>query len=285
MAVGVFVGLSTIDLIHTVDAFPSPNSKSVAHRQELLVGGPATNAAVTFSYLGGKAALVSVVGRNPLAAIIKDDIERHSIELIDLAPKQNELPAISSVWVDRRGQRSVVSVNTSKLADSSADVDRAVLEKARIVEVDGHSMAACQAWAREAHSRGIPVVLDGGSWKKGTEELLAFVDVAICSADFRPPGCADQDQVVGYLQAHHVKHIAISRGAEPIRFQSGCSTGSIAVPEVDVVDTAGAGDVLHGAFCFYASEGEDFSSALRKAALVASKSCRYPGTRRWMQAE
>ena len=284
MAAAVFVGLSTIDLIHRVEAFPLPNSKAVAHSQNLLVGGPATNAAIVFSHLGGKATLVTAVGQNRLAAIIKDDLERHSVELVDLMPENSEVPAISSVWVDSKGQRSVVSVNARNVVDLSSYVDSAVIENASIVEVDGHSMTACQIWARAAHSRQIPVILDGGSWKEGTEHLLAFVDIAICSADFRPPGCTSHDQVIPYLRARNVKHIAITRGGDPIRFQSGSSGGLIPVPQVEVIDTTGAGDVLHGAFCYFAASGLEFVKALGKAAAVASQSCRFPGTRSWMQA-
>lgn len=284
MAAGVFVGLSTIDLLHTVDAFPSPNSKAVAHAQDLFVGGPATNAAIAFSHLGGKATLAAAVGRNQLAAIIKDDLQRNSIELIDLTPDTDELPAISSVWVDRHGRRSVVSVNTRNLATVPPGFSPELPADTRILQVDGHSMQACQAWARMARSRGIPVVLDGGSWKEGTDDLLESIDMAICSADFMPPGCTSHDQLIQYLQVHKVKHIAITRGGDPIRFVSGSSSGAIPVPQIEVVDTSGAGDILHGAFCFYAASGLDFVEALRQAALVASQSCRYPGTRRWMQA-
>lgn len=284
MAVGVFVGLSTIDLIHSVDEFPSSNSKAVARSQELFAGGPATNAAIVFSHLGGISTLVAAVGKNGLATIIRDELERNCIELIDLAPEYDGLPAISSVWVDGQGRRSVVSVNASNLAQSLPHVRGATLADARILLVDGHSIEACHAWARAAHSAGIQVVFDGGSWKSGTEDLLTFVDTAICSADFMPPGCANEDQVIDYLRARRLKRIAITRGAEPIRFVNDSSTGTIPVPQVDVVDTTGAGDVLHGAFCYYASAGRGFVESLRDAAAVASEFCRYPGTRRWMQA-
>jgi len=49
-------------------------------------------------------------------------------------------------------------------------------------------------------------------------------------------------------------------------------------------DTSGAGDIFHGAFCFYACEpGATFQDALAKAAVVASESCRHIGTRAWMR--
>lgn len=146
-------------------------------------------------------------------------------------------------------------------------------------------MQAGHAWARAAHSAGIPVVFDGGSWKSGTDELLAFVDTAICSADFLPPGCTNENEVIQYLQTRNVKHIAITHGADPIHFVSAVATGAIPVPQVDVVDTTGAGDTLHGAFCYYANKGLDFVESLRNAVTVASESCRYLGTRRWTQED
>ena len=114
MTSGIFVGLSTIDLIHTVDEFPPANTKAVARSQEVFVGGPATNAAITFSLLGGKATLVSVVGGNPVAHLIKNELQKYAVDLVDLAPQSELLPTISSVWVNQRGQRNVVSVNATR---------------------------------------------------------------------------------------------------------------------------------------------------------------------------
>jgi sugar/nucleoside kinase (ribokinase family) len=285
MAKGVFVGLSTIDLIYAVDSFPAPNGKAVARSQELVVGGPATNAAITFSHLGNSAVLTTAIGRSKLASIIKDELACYSIEIIDLAPDYDGVPAISSVSVDPEGRRSVVSVNASMLTGSSLSLDTTAHSSARILLVDGHSMSACQAWAHAAHSAGIPVVFDGGSWKSGTDQLLKSVDIAICSADFLLPGCTGEGEVVRYLQACGVRQIAITRGAEPIRFASSFSAGTILVPRVDVVDTTGAGDIFHGAFCHHFISGSDFVESLHKAAVIATRSCRYPGTRRWMQAE
>jgi sugar/nucleoside kinase (ribokinase family) len=60
------------------------------------------------------------------------------------------------------------------------------------------------------------------------------------------------------------------------------------VPAVHVVDTLGAGDVLHGALTHaLAGQGvltpEGFTEALRAAATVASRACASFGTRAWME--
>jgi sugar/nucleoside kinase (ribokinase family) len=280
---GIFVGLSTIDVVYGVDEFPAANTKIVARSQDIFAGGPATNASIAFGHLGGKATLVTVVGRHPLAGVILDELRRFSVQLIDLNPGFDEAPALSSITVNAAGQRNVVSANAIRVPTLPTRIDVSVLGQASIILVDGHSMPACQAWAAAARARGIPVVLDGGSWKDGTEELLESVDTAICSADFMPPGCSTEDSVFSYLKARGVKNIAITRGSEPVRFVSGEIFGLVPVPRVRCVDTMGAGDIFHGAFCSYASSGCGFVEALRQAAGVAAESCRFHGTREWMQ--
>jgi sugar/nucleoside kinase (ribokinase family) len=279
---GIFAGLSTIDIVYVVDEFPTPNTKVAARSQNVFVGGPATNAAITFAHLGGNAALVSAVGRNVLANVVREELQKHSIQLLDLSPEFEEAPALSSIFVDRHGNRNVVSANATRVTIPVTKVDSSACGQARIVLVDGHSMQACQAWASAAKARGKPVVFDGGSWKDGTEELLKSVQTAICSSDFLPPGCASRDQVIGFLKSHGVANIAITDGADAIQFVSGQSSGTIGVPQVEVVDTMGAGDILHGAYCHFAATGCGFIEALAEAAKVASESCCYAGTREWM---
>jgi len=277
---GVFVGLSTIDVIYDVDHFPAPNSKVAANDQRLFIGGPATNAAITFSLLGGRSSLVTVVGRHAIAFLIRKELREHSVRLVDLNPDFQGVPVISCVSIDKVGNRNVVSANANRVAAPPTDVDLKVL-RARVVLVDGHYMESCQAWARTAKSQGVPVVLDAGSWKDGTEKLLKCIDTVICSSDFLPPGCTKQSDVFDYLKTHGVDNIAMTRGMDPVLFSSGSSAGSLRVPRVKAIDTMGAGDVFHGAFCYYASIGREFDSALSEAVRIASESCRYRGPRAW----
>jgi sugar/nucleoside kinase (ribokinase family) len=282
---GIFVGLSTIDVMYSVDRFPQPNSKIAALEQDVFVGGPATNAAITFSLLGGKPTLVTAVGRNTLAKMIREELRSYSVRLVDLNPDFKAAPAISSVSLDKLGNRNVVSANARRIPVPPADVNPGAFDHARVVLIDGHYMEACQAWAKAAQSRGIPVVLDGGSWKEGTEELLKSVDTVICSADFRPPGCRAEGEVFDYLRGCQVKNIAMTRGAEPVLFSFGPSAGSVRVPSVKAIDTMGAGDIFHGAFCYYASMGREFDSALAEAAKLSAESCRFRGPRAWAESK
>lgn len=283
MADGIFVGLSTMDIVYAVDEFPRANTKVAALSQDVFAGGPATNASFAFAHLGGRASLVSAVGRHALAGSIKAEVQQHAIQLIDLNPDFADPPVISSISVNQRGERNVVSANAIRVNVPAARVDEAALGEASILLVDGHYMEACLSWARAAHTQGVPVVLDGGSWKEGTAELLRNVNIAICSNDFAPPGCVTEDDVIRYLGGCGVGNIAITRGADPVRFQLGATSGEVPVPRVDPVDTMGAGDIFHGAFCFFTSAGSGFVEALEAAAKVASESCRFRGPREWVR--
>ncbi len=279
----IFIGLATIDIVYRVDNFPAANTKIAAQSQSVYTGGPATNAAIACAHLGAQAALVTAVGRHALAALIREELARYAVQLIDLNPAFDGVPPISSVCVDKTGNRNVVSANAAGISVASTQVDAELCRQARIVMVDGHYMQACQAWAAAARACGTPVVLDGGSWKSGTEELLKSIDTAICSADFLPPGCVTAGDVIRFLKQAGVTNIAITNGAAPILICAGESSATIPVPQVEAVDTSGAGDILHGAYCYYASRGLGFIAALTEAARVAAESCRYAGTREWMR--
>jgi sugar/nucleoside kinase (ribokinase family) len=77
--------------------------------------------------------------------------------------------------------------------------------------------------------------------------------------------------------------VAITRGAGPIGWSDGSGSGTIRPPQVDAVDTLGAGDIFHGAFCHYLARGSTFVAALEQAARIAALSCTRPGTRAWIE--
>lgn len=281
---GLFVGLATVDVLYTVETIPRRDEKISVPGQQVSAGGPATNAAVTFAFLGGRAELVTAVGSHPTGAAIREDLRDHSVFLHDLVPRSREVPPLSSIMVHRKtGDRTVVSANAAVFDTSKAQFKPAWQRGASILLVDGHYMRLAIAAARAARAARVPVVMDSGSWKEGMHELLPFVDIAICSGDYRPPECTSTNDVFEFLQEQNIRQVAITRGASALRFLDHGQSGSVPAAKIRTVDTLGAGDIFHGAFCYYACQpGTPFRDALKSAAGVASFSCRYSGTRSWM---
>ena len=275
------MGLTTLDFIYLSDRPLAENQKLVAQDYLTVAGGPATNAAVAFNYLGNQSKLITVIGQHPLTHLIRSDLAQHSLEIVDLIPEKTETPAISSIIVTAAtGNRAVISLNAVK---SQADnlITEDWLTDIDLVLIDGHQLPVSLAIAKIAKNKQIPVVMDGGSWKPGLEKILSWVDYAICSANFYPPQCQNTDDVFDYLREKGIVHIAITQGEQPIPYFSQGTRFTVPIPPIKTVDTLGAGDIFHGAFCHYILK-EDFCTALHLAAAIAGKSCQFFGTRNWM---
>jgi sugar/nucleoside kinase (ribokinase family) len=281
---GLFMGLATLDLIYLTQHFPDKNEKIVALAQTLAAGGPATNAAVTFGYLGDRAHLLTVVGSHPLSQLIRADLETQKVHLLDLDAGRTESPPVSSILVTQAtGERAVISLNATKAQAQHSQLPADILEGIDIVLIDGHQLEISQAIAQQAKSQEIPVVFDGGSWKPGCDRILPSVDYAICSANFYPPTCQTQADVFTYLQNLGIPNIAITQGERPILYLIEGQLAQLKIPPIKAVDTLGAGDIFHGAFCYYILR-INFPESLESAAKIASYSCQYFGTRQWLDS-
>lgn len=282
---GLFVGLLTLDLIYLTAKLPRPNQKQVALDYTLAAGGPATNSAVTFRYLGDRSTLLSAAGTHPMTHFALAELHQQQVKLVDLNPTHVDPIATSSILVTQgTGERAVISLNAVKVQATLDRLPPDLLKDVEIVLVDGHQMQVGQAIAAQARSQEIPVVVDGGSWKPGFDAVLSHTDYAICSEDFLPPNCQNSTETIAYLKTLGIPQIAITHGAKPIQFYTGDAMGTVTVPAVEVIDTVGAGDIFHGAFCHFILRSP-FPQALAEAAAVAARSCRFLGTRHWMTAD
>jgi len=282
MKTGLFLGLATLDLVYLAGKPPGENQKVVASDCTIAAGGPAANAAVTFSYLGNAAVWAGVLGTHAIAQLIRADLAEYNVRIIDLEPGRSHSPPVSSIIVtEATGDRAVVSINATKSQVDPQAINQDLLTSVNIVLLDGHQIAASKEIAQLAHSKNIPILLDGGSWKPGLEEILPFIEWAVCSDNFHPPNCYNSEQVFAYLSAAGISHIAITRGEKSILYLSNGTYSSIEVPQIQATDTLGAGDIFHGAFCHYILQN-NFTDTLTAAAKIAASSCKNFGTRGWM---
>ncbi|BDM79039.1 PfkB family carbohydrate kinase [Acaryochloris marina] len=285
---GLFIGLSTLDMIYLASGPPQANQKLVAQDSLISAGGPATNAAATFAHLNNTAHLLTAWGQHPITQLMQADLDSLSqpIRLTDLTPDQPQSPPVSSIVVTQTtGERAIISLNAQRQIAQPHQIPQEQWDKLTttdIILMDGHQIPVSLSIAQ--HATSITTVLDGGSWKPGLEKLLPYINYAICSANFHPPGCEDTQATVEYLKQTlpDPAHIAITQGDRPILYWNS-TAGTVPVPSITPVDTLGAGDIFHGAFCHFILHS-DFPQALAQAAQVASTACQFFGTRAWMQS-
>ena len=292
-------GVAVLDVQQTVERLPGPDEKLVANDLLVTSGGPAANAAVTAAALGIRARLVTRIGDSPLGTLISADLAAHRVDVVDRAGALDQ-PAVSTVLVTRgTGQRAVVSVSASHGATAphgtpdAADWAPTLVDGVDAVLVDGHHLDLALPLAAAARAAGVPVLLDGGSWKPGLERLLALVDIALISDVLRVPadlaGTTGRpaDDVLATVTALGPPIVARSRGPRPIDVLTSAGRAEVTVPHVEVVDTLGAGDVLHGALsAWLAVRGTShLPDGLAWAARIAADSCTAAGSRGWLADE
>jgi sugar/nucleoside kinase (ribokinase family) len=280
---GLFWGLLTIDLHFFTDHYPAENSKVKTKKFNSYVGGPATNAAITFSHLGGQAQLVTAIGKNPYKGMIFEELDEYLVEIYDSKSEEPIDPVFASIITNETsGSRTIFSYTPQEsVAPPACHIDK----QTKIALFDGFYMQSAINAAKSCKELGITNILDGGSWKAGTDDLLKYIDIAICSENFFPPGISANEDVTEYLLKKGVKKTAITRGQKPIITNEGEVNFLIEIPPTEIVDTLGAGDIFHGAFCYFYASTKNFLLALEKAAQVASFSCKYSGPRTWMGKE
>jgi sulfofructose kinase len=273
--------------VQRVHAPPGPDEKVTALARELVAGGPATNAAVTVAVLGGDVRLVTAVGSGGLASVVREDLDRFGLSVLDVADgdRNFSLNVSSVVVVEGTGERSVVSMDGGTVGEPSAALAaRASVADtgADVVLLDGHYPAVALAVAAEARTRRIPVVLDAGRWKPHFVDLLPLVDDVVCSAAFTVAAASAFGDIASFGHAAGARVVAQTNGAGAIQLSVEGRLTTVDVPSVEAVDTLGAGDVLHGAYAFHRASGREPEDALRRAAEVASFRCRFVGSRTWV---
>ncbi len=278
----LFVGLNTVDLQFLVDRYPSANTKIKALQNDVCVGGPATNAAIACNFLHSKADLVSPVGEHAFSGFIRSEISNFGVHLLDPIAGQTTKPIFASIITSQKnGDRTVFSYHPENQTMEESQL-HFNMKNYKLGLFDGFYSDLAISYAQKLKESGVLTVFDGGSWKNNTGKLLKYMDIAICSNDFQVPAGKDPKDIFTYLHSFGVKDIAITRGDNSILCSHKDGHAEIEIERVDAIDTLGAGDIFHGAFCHFYTNGHNFTNSLQRASIVAGESCKWFGTRQWM---
>jgi len=270
----LFVGRSTYDLCFVLPRYPEEDTKSEVEGYYQAAGGPALNAAIVFAALGGKATLFTASGTGEMATAMRRELSEHGVSLHDAAGAQRDVLPISSIVINRvTGTRTIFTHAPERNVTPVSEAELDALDKPGLVMSDGHVPELAEPVLKWARARGIPTLIDGGSWKDWMPQLLKLTDIAVISERFQPPRAKSMEDRFTYLKQCGVTKLAVTRGPGTIAWRDGDKRGEFHPPNVAAIDTLGAGDAFHGSFCRYYLAGEGFESALHHAASLASRSC------------
>ena len=257
-------GIAVIDDVHRVHVLPSGGAKHRSHAYARIGGGCAANAAVGAARLGAKVRLLTRMGRDgpgdALAAMLIAE------GIVPAFARGGRTP-LSSVMIDRAGERMIVNFPGADLPVTPPQIPAfdAVLTDCRWPE-------AAEAVLRAAHGR--PAVIDAEKYLP--EPLARLASHVVFSApglrDFS--GTDDLARALADTAARLPGRVGYTDGADGVRWDDGLH---VPAPQVEPVDTLGAGDLWHGAFTFALARGETLDAACRFANRAAAAKCARAG--------
>jgi sulfofructose kinase len=279
----VGVGLNATDTLLLVPQYPSLGGKIAFEREIVSPGGQVASALVTCGKLGLRTKYIGVVGDDERARIQIASLREAGLNLDDVEIRAGCPNQSAYIVIDQStGERTIFWHRPDCLALEPSRITPDQVACARMLHIDGHDTPAVARAARIARDHHIPVSVDVDNVYPGFDQVLASVDYLIGSTEFpaRWTGERDLFRALERIQNEYGMrvaamtlgpHGAVAREAGEFVYSPGFV--------VNCVDTTGAGDVFHGAFCYSVLKGASVRDALEFSNAMAALNCTRLGAR------
>jgi sulfofructose kinase len=279
----VGVGLNATDTLLIVPHFPAYAGKAPYTKEILSPGGQVASAMVACARLGLRVKYIGAVGDDERGRIQMESLRESDLDLEHVQLRRNCANQSAYIIVDQStGERTVFWRRDECLRIDPAQIAEEQIVNARLLHIDGHDTPAVAHAARIARARGIPVTVDVDTIYAGFDKVLPNVDYLIASSEFpaRWTGEEDPFRALETLQREYGMRVAaMTLGAHGSLAREGDRFVYSPAFVVNCIDTTGAGDVFHGAFCYAVLQEMSLPDALEFSNAMAALNCTALGAR------
>jgi sugar/nucleoside kinase (ribokinase family) len=272
----LFIGQTYIDVTFLTDRLPTGDEKHVASSYAVSFGGNAVTAAFCCAKLSIVPDLIASLADDWLGRMFLDMAAKYDIPI---HPRKVASSSLSFI-MPRDGRRAIVRCRDSSYLNPFPALD---LTGCRVLHVDGHQPDAAIDYAKQCRAAGILTSLDGGGLRSNTDELLAFIDVAMVAERLCEQMRFTPTEMLEYLKARGCRIGGVTSGERGLLWydEEGAVRlmTALPVPQHQILDTNGAGDVFHGAYVYsYLSKPDrTWDEHLRFARAAAAHKIQYLG--------
>ena len=279
----VGVGLNATDTLLIVPKFPAYAGKAPFIEEIVSPGGQMASALVACRRLGLRTKYIGVIGDDERGRIQRESLLGTGINLDHVQFRANCPNQSAYIIIDRStGERTVLWHHSDCLRIDPEQIAPEQITCGRLLHIDGHDTAAVARAAAIARRHGIPVTVDVDTIYHGFDRVLPNIDYLVASSDFPTAwtGVNDPVQALEAIQNEYgMKVAAMTLGAHgSLARENGVFHYSPAFV-VNCVDTTGAGDVFHGAFCYAVLQAMPMPQALEFSNAMAALNCTALGAR------
>lgn len=274
-----------------VDFLPSASGKRVRDVEAWApsTGGSLSNVAVGLARLGGRSAMVGVVGADEFGHFLRERLSAEGVDVSHLRQTNEARTGLVFISLDARGERSFTFFRTrsAEFLLGERDVDADFLARARVMHCGTNSLhlvegrEAMVRMATLARSMGRIVSCDPNlrlhAWADPNElkpllaRLLPLCTVVKLSEDEIQfvTGSKVPEAALEYLRAMGVALPVVTLGERGAVFLWKGELTRVPAPEARVVDTTGAGDGFMAGFLYGLTRRYRDAAALQGASREA----------------
>ncbi|OIO69080.1 MAG: carbohydrate kinase [Zetaproteobacteria bacterium CG12_big_fil_rev_8_21_14_0_65_55_1124] len=275
------VGHASFDITMSASHHPGSDEKMLADALMLGGGGPAANAAVQVTRLGGSAGFCGYLGHDIFGEEHVDELTHEGVDT-GLVVRGGHTSPVSQILAKPDGSRSVVNFkgDTPWLPADAVELRRIEALAPSVILFDGHEPLLSEVICNWARENNIATVLDAGSLHRGTRELAAQVDFLVASEKFARQYCdLDDPEACLVPLAAMAATVVITLGERGLIWNGEGKTGHLPAYPVEPVDSTGAGDSFHGAFALAVARDMTWDDTLRFASAAGALTCSRLGAR------
>jgi sulfofructose kinase len=277
------IGLNATDTLLILPKFP-PYAGKVPFTEELLSpGGQVASAMVACARLGLRTKYVGTVGDDERGRVQLESLQGVGIDLSDVTVRKGCANQSAYILIDQTtGERTVLWRRPDCLKLDPSEIRPETIASSRLIHIDGHDTPAVARAAELARSFKVPVTVDVDTIYHGFDRVLPHVDYLIGSSEFPVQWTNERDpfKALELIQEEYGMRVAaMTLGAHGALAR--CDGRYVYSPAfvVNTVDTTGAGDVFHGAFCYAVLQDWPLRESLDLANAMAALNCTAIGAR------
>jgi sulfofructose kinase len=276
----VGLGQCSLDYLMVVDGYPREDTKQEVADWMVQGGGPVATALVSLSRLGIETAFMGIVSDDEAGGEIRRGLVREGVDVTYMVERRGGRSQTAFITINReRGTRTILWQRPTVRSIEPSEVGKDFLDGAAFLLLDSLFGSASLKAAEMAIEAEIPVMVDAGRVREGTEELLHHSDYIVASEEFAGEYGGTPEEALRRLEEFKPKAATVTLGD---RGSMTISAGEISHQpafDVDVVDTTGAGDVFHGGYIYGLLQGWEIKKTVKFASAFAGLKCREVGGR------
>ena len=276
----VCVGPIFLDRIVKIDSFPEKPIKLVAKGLEKRLGGPAAVASFAVNILGESSELVSRFGDDAAADFLQSELNDYNINYDKSITVNGALSSQSHIFEDSHGERMLAVFNEKKLLNEKA-LPNFKFTNEQTYLIDAHWVEAAHYVAKNTYDRDIKCIvdLDNFSRSRAVEEIISYSSHPIFSENGLVEYTNDKSIInsLKSLYQDNNKFYAVTLGSQGVYWIDKGRVYHCSAPDINVVETNGAGDVFHGSFARFIHANKTIQESIELATAAASLKCSRSG--------